>query len=352
MKTGRNLNEIALELQRQAASKKDYLADTRRLSLRPGTDGAMLLEGVNGGMPVRPTAHNQLASVLQIPKPYYDRMLEQAPDLLAQNANHWLHAGPGKKLIRTLDGGVRAFLSDRYRPLDNFDLAEAVLPKLFSLDAQVLSGEVTDRRFYLKAVTPKVQGEVKKGDVVQAGVVISNSEIGEGSLRVEELTYRLVCLNGAIHAAAVRKAHLGRGAGNGHDLLEDAQEYFRDETRAAADRAFWLQVQDASAAVLDGDRLRKRLLEYQGAAERKIEADPVEVVEVASKRFGLNDDERGNVLRHLIEGGDLSQYGLANAVTRASQDVDDYDRATELEGLGGKVVELKAPDWKALAGRN
>ena len=29
----------------------------------------------------------------------------------------------------------------------------------------------------------------------------------------------------------------------------------------------------------------------------------------------------------LIEGGDLSQYGLSNAVTRASQDVASYDRA-------------------------
>ncbi len=31
--------------------------------------------------------------------------------------------------------------------------------------------------------------------------------------------------------------------------------------------------------------------------------------------------------QYLIEGGDLSQYGLSNAVTRASQDVASYDRA-------------------------
>ena len=41
------------------------------------------------------------------------------------------------------------------------------------------------------------------------------------------------------------------------------------------------------------------------------------------------------MLRHLIEGGDLSAYGLVNAVTHFAQDVDDYDRATEFEALGG-----------------
>jgi hypothetical protein len=33
-------------------------------------------------------------------------------------------------MLRTLDGQVRAVLSDRYRRLDNFDLAESVLPIL------------------------------------------------------------------------------------------------------------------------------------------------------------------------------------------------------------------------------
>jgi hypothetical protein len=45
----------------------------------------------------------------------------------------------------------------------------------------------------------------------------------------------------------------------------------------------------------------------------------------------------------------MSQWGLANAVTRAAQDVESYDRATELEALGGDVVILPAGEWKALA---
>lgn len=36
---------------------------------------------------------------------------------------------------------------------------------------------------------------------------------------------------------------------------------------------------------------------------------------------------------------DFSQFGLVNAVTRSSQDVEDYNRATELERIGGTILE-------------
>src|SRR6266404_7708574 len=134
MKLGRSLQDLAAELERQHRSKKDFMADTRRLALKPlasGTDNPhehVILEGINDGFSLRPTAHTQLATTLGIPKPYYDRMLMAEPDLLCDNVNRWLEKQPAKKLVRTLDNEVRAILSDSYRPLDNLDLAVAVLP--------------------------------------------------------------------------------------------------------------------------------------------------------------------------------------------------------------------------------
>ncbi len=40
---------------------------------------------------------------------------------------------------------------------------------------------------------------------------------------------------------------------------------------------------------------------------------------------------------------------MVNAVMHFSQNVDDYDRATELEAVGGKLIELAPGDWKELA---
>lgn len=352
MKSGRSLIELATELQRQAESKRDFIADTRALKMEADDsdipDRRVILQGVNGGMRLSPIAHQQLAATLSIPKPYYDRCLAEAPDLLAKNVNQWLERQPAKKLIRTLDGKVRAILSDSYRPLDNLDLAEAVLPKLHGLDAEVISCEVTENRFYLKAVTQKISGLVKVGDSIQAGLSISNSEVGQGSLRVEAMDYRLVCTNGMIREAAIRKAHLGRSGNRGTDAIEDAREFFRDETRQADDRAFFLKVQDAVASMFDQGRFLARIEQYKEASERRIEADPVKVIDVTATRYQLNDTEKKSVLRHLIEGHDLSKWGLANALTRAAQDVESYDRSQELEGFGGKVIELGKQEWQTI----
>ena len=38
-----------------------------------------------------------------------------------------------------------------------------------------------------------------------------------------------------------------------------------------------------------------------------------------------------------------------SAVTRFSQDVADYDRATELERIGGRLVELPKADWARIS---
>jgi hypothetical protein len=53
--------------------------------------------------------------------------------------------------------------------------------------------EVTERKFYLKAIPPRIQAELKPGGVVQARVVISISEVGHGTRKVEPLLYDLVC---------------------------------------------------------------------------------------------------------------------------------------------------------------
>jgi len=345
MKTGRTLQELATELDRQNKTKKDYLAKTTALELYPLQSGGVKLGGINGGMTVRSIAHQHIASHTGIPKVYYDRLLADAPDLLAENVNHWFSSNPTNRLVRTLDSSVRAFLSDSYRPLDNYDLAEAVLPRLQKLNAHVVSAEVTENRFYLKAITDKISGEVKQGDLIQAGLVISNSEVGQGSLRVEAMDYRLICTNGMIRESAVRKAHLGRSGSRGQDAIEDAREFFRDETRQADDRAFFLKVQDAVTAMFDAKTFNLRLNQYREAAEIVIDADPVESVREISTQLKLTDGEQKGVLAHLIRGSDLSVWGMANAVTRTAADSEDYDRATELESAGAKVLEMPRSVW-------
>ena len=72
------------------------------------------------------------------------------------------------------------------------------------------------------------------------------------------------------------------------------------------------------------------------------------VIERVSNRFGILEGEQGSILGHLIDGGELNKFGLHNAVTRASQDMDSYARATEFEHIGGEIIVLPQRDWDAL----
>ncbi len=292
-------------------------------------------------------ARRQLAEKLKIPFAYFERMRAEQPSLLDSNINTWLRTDNERRMIRTLDGNVRAVLSDRYRRLDNYDLAENVLPILQRLPgARFESVELTETKMYLKVVTPSVRHEMAPGDVVQAGVVISNSEVGHGMLAVQPLVFRLVCSNGLIVSdRTLRKTHVGRTL----QSEDEAVTVFRDDTLAADDNAFFLKVRDVVEAAVSEATFRQVAQKMQTTLGIKLTGDPVKSVEVLANRYALNEVERAGVLRHLITAGELSAYGLVNAVTHYSQDIDDYDRATEFEALGGKLIELAAGEWQELA---
>ena len=343
MKIGQELSDLAQELERQRVTKRDFIAPSKLVSMNVNGDISLQI-GDQGNFEIRETAHQQIAQRLGIPQKYYEKCLKEDTKLLSENVNAWLQKDQDKRMVRTLDGQARAFLSSRYRPLDNFDLAEIVLPVLTESGCRIESSALTEKRFYIKAITERINLEVSKGDVVQAGIVISNSEIGLGSVKVEPLIFRLVCLNGMISQdSSLIKYHVGKDSES--DL---AELFFRDETRKADDRAFWMKVKDVVRGSFRQDVFSVIVDKMRLASARVIEADVVDVVESIKDKFILSDQERGGVLSYLIKGGDLTQYGLVNAVTRASQDVEDYDRATELERIGGSVLELTKQEWEQI----
>jgi len=357
MKAGKTLTELAVELERQQDTKHDYLSDTRNVRMEQdgqtlvlddkASDFDRLLQkptaAVFEGLATR-HAHQQIASRINIPMKYYERMQEEAPQLLATNVNHWFQQKPERRMLRTLDGKARAFLSERYRPLDNYDLAQVVLPKIGEMGCRIESCEITQTRMYIKAVTDRITENIAVGDPVQAGLVVSNSEIGAGSLKVEPLILRLVCMNGMISAdRSMKKYHVGRSNGD----TDGAAEFFQDETRRADDKAFWLKVRDTVGASLDQAIFSQTIEKMRAAKENRIE-DAAKTVELVTEKMILNETESAGVLKHLINGGDLSQFGLLNAVTRMAQDVEDYDRATDMERFGGQILELPQTEWQKL----
>jgi hypothetical protein len=110
-----------------------------------------------------------------------------------------------------------------------------------------------------------------------------------------------------------------------------------------------LKARDVVKAAFDEKRFEFNVNKLRDTTNRKLEGNPVKAVEVLGNSSGLLQGEQEGILRKLIEGADLSQYGLVQAVTSYSQDVESYDRASDLEELGGKIVDLTPEEWKPIA---
>ena len=156
------VNDLAAEIKRQQAMKKDFLARSWG-GFQMDPDGTHLeIEGLSSCR-LRDYAHGDLSAFTEIPKPYYDRMRRDQPTLLATNVNHWLEAKQSEqRLIRTLAGETRAVLSNKFRPLDHSDLIQAALPALYEHPSiEIRKCELTERKLYLTAILPKLQFEVR-----------------------------------------------------------------------------------------------------------------------------------------------------------------------------------------------
>ena len=363
MKSGVTLQQMLTEVKRQSESKEDYLIAPNRLRMESyGKEMFLHLSDDSGTELIEPMtitgiAHRQIGTHLRIPAAYYDRMREERPDLLAYNANTWFKQESSQRMLRTLDGSARAYLSNRYRRIDNIDIAGVTLPILGGLpDIRFESCQITESRMYIKAVNPRLQAEVSPGDIVQAGVIISNSEVGLGSVSIQPLIYRLVCSNGMVVNEAPfasppqnkppppRRNHVGR--------VTDSEENFSVYSQAtldAEDKAFVMKIQDTVRAAVEKARFAQVVGKMQEAKAAQMDTHDVPaIVKLASKEFHITDSESAGVLQRLIESNDLTLYGLSNAVTRHSQDVESYDRASELESIGYSILTMPPRQWSRI----
>lgn len=343
-----SLMSLAAELTRQAEAKKDYVAPSASMSVA-FDNKTPVLNFAGETAPMTDLAVRQIDEYLGIPAKYADKMRVELPELWKLNADQWLQRANGdKRLVRTLDGNVRALLSDSYKRIDNYEVADTALSVLRDVPGlRVVSTAITESRLYIKAVSSEVKGEVvsrRVGDMVEAGVMISNSEVGLGAVSIKPFAHFLVCTNGMVRdKSSLRAAHVGRKRD------ESLEGLLSDQTKRLEDAAVLSKVKDVIQSAFDLANFQRWLNTMSEQSGQMIQGDPVKALEVLGTTFGVSKDEQSSIMRHLIMGGDLSRYGLTNAVTRTAEDVGSYDRATELETIGGRIVDLAASDWRTIA---
>lgn len=349
MVKGRGLENIRNDLRTILKYKHDYIAPAKRTIMSPS--GLIKIPSQGEFLPTR-HALNQICGNYNIPAKYKDKMItNDMIDLLATNVNAWLSISDQKRFIRTVDapyedalgddnarGRLVAWVSDSYRPLDNYDLIEAIYPTLSSLNLRVVSADLTETKLYIKAICSDLRQEVKEGDVVEAGIVISNSEVGDGAVRISDFIHRLVCSNGMIQKQAIRRHHVGKKIG---DFSEDISKYITDETREMEDATFWNKVKDTVKGMLTEEHFTEIVEGMKETTEVKLKGKIDDVVEVTKKRYDIGETIGEEVKENLIRSSDFTVWGLANAVTQTANSLEEnYEAATRLEEIGGDIITL------------
>lgn len=357
MKVARPVADVIREVIRQNEAKSDYVASSHAIEMTEGADGVFMSIGDDRKQfGLGEIAHDHLSNITEIPRRFYDRLRGEASELLAHNVNTLLQKREEKpQLLRELDGSVRAVLSSGYQIRDNFDAITTILPVLNDTkgDAIIRSMEITDQKLYLQIASPKVRGEIVKGDVVTAGFQFTNSEVGLGRTEFHAWIERLVCLNGmklpeSLADLSFARTHLGARRSEFGKL----EALVSDDSRRLQEQAFWASLKDVIMGLLKGDFLQNAIGALQQSAQKQITGVPVKSVEVLQKKLQLTEGEKDRVIEHLLgdlNGGGLNQYGMINALTRTAQDVDSYDRAVSLEAMAGNLLVMPARDWHEVA---
>ncbi len=343
--------DLAKELSRLDALKADYIPFSRQIEM--SEDGKRIgLEGV-GAFDVNNHFEGQLADRLGIPRKYYD-YIEGVPGLKANNVNTLLKYKNEKRMVRTQEGTARAFLSDRYKPIDHLFVIEPFMQALADYkkksggEFNVRATSLTPSRLYVQISFPNITGEIvsvgRGREIVNAGIALTNSEIGMGAFDVRSFLWWQWCKNGATAESFIRKYHTGRRAG------DDEEDYsvYSDKTISLEMKAFQSRLSDIFNHALTDDAFQDVIRKIQATTDDKAEK-PTTLIKNVTKRYQLSEENGEKILANMVNEGNLNRYGLLNGITRLAQEVEDADTSYNLERLGSDIIELKPSEWRVLS---
>jgi hypothetical protein len=367
MKRGMSLENLLTTVVEQQKTKRDFVANTKEsISMVVAEDMpdqvalVLLKEGASEleRFSISENCHRQIAGRLQIPLKHYFRMLADYRDLIVNEGNAIFNNEPQTRLLRTLDGKARAFLSDRYKVLDNDQVLEQVLPPIVKGDipSQLLSSNITENNMYLKVLftgddLAQEVGTLRNGepDIVRPGALVKNSETGMGSMVTEGFFYRDYCLNGCVFGKTeifnAKRIHLG-----GKLVANGEFEVFSDETKRKQNELIIAEVADAMKALTNVENVQMMGDALRATKEGAQVENAFAAVDQLAKEVDIRDGEKESVISNFLQDGDFSKWGMINAVTKvANTDAVDYDRACELENIGGQLIDMQMSQWNRIA---
>lgn len=286
------------------------------------------------GLTLHRNALGQLASIAEVPMAYVSTLQskgEWGSQLLASVLDETMRHHSSRHLIRAVDGQARGILSDKYRRLDSRPILEAFVAACQSCGAEPFDGHALDTKMSIKAVVPRVYMPVPN-ELMVFGVDFENSDYGNGALSLQVYMERLVCKNGMIRPANLRKIHIGGR------LSDDVA--FSQRTHDLDSQATASAIRDVVRNYLSPEAIERQLATVKAAHDKGI--DPKAAIEGLKAKL-----TKGEVaaVKEAFTSADIvnmpagqSAWRLSNAISWVANKTEDEERRIELQKVAGTLL--------------
>lgn len=368
---GGNAQELMQRLRGLNARKMDVFHPVSQLQV---TGGRLILRGAvttsEGGwdglaLDLSDLFVQGLATKLSVPVAYLRRCLtsqnERVPaDMIAglpvftanpifdQTVNYWLSTLSGNVLVRAYVGDAgtglaRAFLSDQFLTVDNYDMALAAFAGIrdAGVHAELVGADLTDRNMWLRFSCPEITADggdfvrgyhVRRGHemlhgadrpLIEAGVMMRNSEVGAGLAETLPWFKVQVCTNGLCqYVDAVSVRHLTK--------RQEAGVRFASDTVDAQIQAITMEMRDAVRTFCSSEYLHRKVAEINDAAAVELD-NPVKAIDHVVKLTRMSEADADALAASFMVCGQATVGGLVHALTDLATQVEDVEKAAEFE---------------------
>lgn len=261
---------------------------------------------------------------------------DQDSDVMAYLANNSLRRLDQDKIYRMrtyTDGTCRAFVTDKYAPIDNrwyLDQLRENLP-----EGRLSHWRGDEDTIFGNILLPDTIIDYGQSDDSDYGGMLSigNCEIGKRRISQVPSLFRSICLNGCIWGQCkgkeIKKRHIGE-----------------------------IDLQELSYAIYENIEAQLPLLEAgvrKLLALRELEVEDAKMQQVfatVAMDHKLTKKEVSEVFRQWgqFERDDRNLFGVVNAVTRAGQTLDNMSWV-RFDGIGGQLMDTSESRWAGILNR-
>ncbi len=337
-----NIIQLVDDLESKKALAKDYIVPASKMQLVNNQLNIITDDDVIK-LTCNKTFNEQVANKLDIPLVYYKKCFAEnsemfASSILDDNVNYWLKKSNQNFLVRTFqnaESGIniaRAFLSDRYKCIDNYDLVITVLQGLEKSNIRLIcdSADLTDDKLFIRFIAPDIEVDApellrnykptskgKSGsNGIVSGFIISNSETGKGSYKFTPRLKVLACSNGMIrNDESTASVHLGKKT-NDIGLVN-----YSLETKQKELELIQSELVDLVRAVASKDYINKIVSELTLKGSEPIQNVQECILNVGSE-LKLTQIEKSALMNRFINSGIFTAFGVASALTEIAQTAD------------------------------